>query len=109
MIVRFPGGFVPQKQPDELRAADALKVIRTLAVDTNHIVVIGHGKMRQRQRQITRPQIERCVQKGIITEGPYVNIHGHWQVNLTRYAAGEEITCSVAIEWISRLIVITTF
>jgi hypothetical protein len=36
-------------------------------------------------------------------------MQGNWQVNLTDRAAGNEITCVVAIEWASRVIVITVF
>jgi hypothetical protein len=38
-----------------------------------------------------------------------MNQHGQWQMNLFRHAAGEEITCVVAIDWATRLLVITTF
>lgn len=107
-VVPFPG-VMPAAQPDQLAGSDALRVVRALAADTKNIFIIKHAKLRQRQRLITRPQIERCVQKGVVTEGPYLNAHGHWQMNLTRYAAGEEITCVVAIEWVRRVIVITTF
>ena len=58
---------------------------------------------------ITRIQIERCVRIGTITEGPFINRYGNWQMNLTRQTAGEQITCAVAIEWATRIIVITTF
>ena len=44
-----------------------------------------------------------------MTEGPFLNAKGQWQVTLYRHAAGEEVTCLVAIEWATRLIVITTF
>lgn len=95
--------------PDHFAPDDALKVIRALAADTNNIVTIKHSKERGAQRKITRRQIELCVQKGVLTEGPFVNSHGNWQVNLERRAAGEEITCVVAIEWETKLIVVTTF
>lgn len=95
--------------PLKLGAPQALRMIRELARDTDKIVVIQHAKSRQRQRKISRRQIELCVQKGIISEGPYLNQHGHWQVSLERRAAGEEITCAVAIEWASRLIVVTVY
>lgn len=36
-----------------------------------------------------------------------MNRHGNWQVNMYRHAAGEELTCTVAIEWAERLLVIT--
>lgn len=38
-----------------------------------------------------------------------MNLHGNWQVNVSRLAAGEEITCTVAIEEEQRLIVVTVF
>lgn len=95
--------------PSELSAPQALAMIRKLAADTSNIVVVRHGKERAQQRRITRRQIELCVQKGTIQEGPYLNQHGNWQVNLYRHAAGEEVTCVVAIEWESRVIVITAF
>ncbi len=38
-----------------------------------------------------------------------MNLHGNVQANVTRFAAGEEITCVVAIEEQRQLIVITVF
>ncbi|UPT97270.1 DUF4258 domain-containing protein [Bradyrhizobium barranii subsp. apii] len=108
-VVPIRRPFPPAQQPDRLNDADALKLIRMLAADSNNIVVIKHAKQRGAQRSITRPQIERCIQKGTITEGPFVNSHGNWQVNLSRFTAGEQITCVVAIDWPQRLIVVTTF
>jgi hypothetical protein len=95
--------------PSELNAAGALRIIRRIAVNSNNIVVVDYAKTRARQRQLTRTQIERCVRRGTVSEGPFVNMHGNWQVNLTGRAAGNEITCVVAIEWAGRVIVITVF
>lgn len=95
--------------PLRLTSHAALRVVREIAADTNNIVVISHARLRGRQRQITRRQIELCVQRGTISEGPFMNQHGHWQVNLQRHAAGEEITCVVAIDWRTKVLVITTF
>lgn len=85
--------------PLTLTADRALRTIRELAADTNRIVIVKHGKMAQRRRQISRRQVELCVQKGTIIEGPFYNQHGNWQVTIYRHAAGEEMTCAVAIEW----------
>jgi hypothetical protein len=90
--------------PLKLTPASAIQVIRELAA-----VIIGYGKRRTRERRISRRQVELCVQKGTITEGPFMNQHGHWQMNLYRHAAGEEITCVVAIEWRTKLLVINAF
>ena len=95
--------------PLELTPAHALRVVKEIASDTGRIVVLSHAKLRGKQRKITRRQIELCCQKGTITEGPFQNQHGHWQVTLYRHAAGEEITCVVAIDWATKLLVITTF
>ncbi|XSC43440.1 DUF4258 domain-containing protein [Bradyrhizobium sp. RDT10] len=108
-VVPIKRPFPPREQPDRLNDADALKLVRMLAADSNNIVVIKHAQRRKAQRNITRPQIERCIQKGIISEGPFVNTHGNWQVNLTRFTAGENITCVIAIDWPAKLIVVTTF
>lgn len=95
--------------PLELSAPAALKLIRKIAADSNNIVVIPYGKKKAKSRKITRPQIEQCVRKGTITEGPFLNQHGQWQVNLYRHAAGEQITCVVAIDWPSRVLVVNAF
>lgn len=95
--------------PLELSPSAALRIIREIAADSENIVVIGYGQRRAKQRRITRRQIELCVQRGTITEGPFMNQHGNWQMNLYRHAAGEEITCVVAIEWATKLLVINTF
>ena len=108
-VVPLKRPFPPAEQPDRLSDADAVKIVRMLAADSNNIVVIKHATERRKQRRITRLQIERCVRLGTITEGPFVNAHGNWQLNLTRHAAAERITCVVAIEWVSRVLVITTF
>jgi hypothetical protein len=108
-VVSLKRPFPPAQQPDRLNDADALRLVRIIAADSDKIVVIEHAKKRGKRRSITRIQIERCVRMGIITEGPFINQHGNWQMNLTRQTAGEEITCSAAIEWATRIIVITTF
>jgi hypothetical protein len=100
---------IPLVQPQRLSGALALQIVRLLAADTDNIVVIPYGERRARHRRITRRQIELCVQKATITEGPFLNQHGNWQMNFYRHAAGEEVTCVVAIEWASRLLVINTF
>jgi hypothetical protein len=38
-----------------------------------------------------------------------MNSHGHWQVTLYRHSAGDELHCAVAIEWATRLLVITAY
>lgn len=87
----------------------ALAHIRELAADSGRIVLIAHGRQRQNERNITRRQIEECLRAGTITEGPFQNNFGNWQVTMEAYSAGEELTCVVAIEWAARLLVITVY
>jgi hypothetical protein len=92
-IIRLDERLMANVQPDELSPADALKIVRALASDTDNIVLIPYGKRRTTQRKIERRPIERCVQRGTIIEGPFLNQHGNWQMNMYRHAAGEELTC----------------
>lgn len=96
-------------QPDKLSSHDAKRVVQKMAKDSSKVFVVPHAKKRQEKHGISRRQIMNCLQKGTVTEGPFVNIHGNWQVNMTRVAAGEEITCTVAIEWERQLVVVTVF
>jgi len=100
---------IPREQPNKLSAALALKIVRLIAADTDNIVIIPYGRRRAQQRNITRRQIELCVQRGTIVERPFVNQHGNWQMNFYRHAAGEEVTCVVAIDWATRVLVINAF
>jgi ABC-type histidine transport system ATPase subunit len=92
-----------------LAVHDVLKVIRTLAQDSKNVFVVPHANKSLKKRKITRRQIDICLKKGSITEGPFMNNHGNIQVNVSRLAAGEEITVVVAIEERTSLIVITVF
>jgi len=98
-----------EEQPPFLSAEQALQVIRALAAQSDNIVIIQHARQRGRQRRISPRQIQLCCLKGSIVEGPFLNPRGQWQVNLFRYAAGEAMTCVAAIDWPSRLIIITVF
>lgn len=108
-VIPLQRGNLTASQPDSLSEADALKIVRMLAANSVNIVIIPYGKRRAKQRKITRPQIEKCVRLGTIQEGPFLNSHGNWQFNLYRHAAGEQVTCVVAIDWVTRVLVINAF
>jgi hypothetical protein len=95
--------------PLRMTRAAALGMIRQLAEDSARIVIVSHGRKRQRERKITRPQIEFCLRKGFIDEGPFLNEHGNWQSTMCCQHAGDELTVVVAIDWPNQLIVITTY
>lgn len=105
----LPWPTASDRQPERLSPHDARKLIHLLAQDSKNVYVVDHARKRQKKRSISRRQIMCCLRKGQITEGPFVNMHGNWQVNVTRLAAGEEVTCTVAIEWKRRLVVVTVF
>jgi hypothetical protein len=108
-LLRLNLPVMSEIQPDYLSAADAVRIVHALATSTDNIVVIPYGAKKARMRKVNRRQIELCVQKGTLTEGPFVNQHGHWQMNLYRHAAGEGLTVVVAIEWVKRVLVINAF
>jgi hypothetical protein len=95
--------------PLTLTTTAALRMVRQLAANSGQIVILSHCQQRMVRRHITRRQIELCLQKGNIVEGPSMNARGNWQVNVFRHAAGEEMTCTVAIEWATRLLIVTVF
>src|SRR5258706_16266275 len=92
-----------------LTAPAALQTIREWAKDSRRIVTrIKHSRARMEERRITRRQVELCLQKGTITEGPFMNEFGNWQVNMYRHAAGEEVTCTVVIDDQAKQLLIRT-
>lgn len=106
-VVRLHQG--EDDQPAKLSVHDAQRIVRTVAQESKNVFVVDHAKKRQKKRSISFRQIMSCLQKGIVTEGPFINIHGNWQVNVSRLAAGEQVTCTVAIEWQRQLVVVTVY
>jgi hypothetical protein len=53
-----------------------------------------------------RVLILNCLLKGTISDGPAIDIYGNWKMDI--YRAADDLTCAVAIEWRSRLIVSPT-
>jgi hypothetical protein len=100
---------VAEAAPLKLTTSDALRIIRSIASDTGNVLLTQHAIQRARQRRINRRQIDLCLRKGTIGEGPFRNERGNWQVTLRRHAAEEEIECTVVIEWKTRLIVVTVY
>jgi len=108
-VLSFASALMGGPQPTNLKQGDALRVVRALAGDTDNIVVMPYGERKSKKRKISRRQIELCVQEGTLAEGPFVNSQGDWQMNLFRHAAGEQVTCVVAIDWASKVLVINVF
>lgn len=100
---------MPDAIPLKMSAPQALRIIRKLAEDSLNIVFLPHAKKRLKQRRIPPTLVQTCLQKGSITEGPFLNQKGNWQVTMERMLAGEELTVAVAIERNQSLLVITVY
>lgn len=95
--------------PLQLTVPLARRHIREIAQDSSRVFVIPHGRKRGRQRNVSFKQIIDCLLKGTISEGPYMFVNGAWRCNVSRHAAGEEITCVVEFDLPARLLVVTVF
>lgn len=74
-----------------------LREIQALAANSGNIQLV-EARKKAKRRGITRPQIESCLRKGTIEEGPFRNERGDWQVTLCRRAAGEELRVVVILK-----------
>ena len=72
-----------------MKPSEALRTIRLRAADSQHVVFLRHAQTRMRSRRIDALQVMRCLQRGIVTEGPYRDIKsGQWRCNLEAKAGG---------------------
>lgn len=99
----------PNVVPLRLSKAVAMRVIREISSDPDRIVPIGHAKKRMVKRKISISQARRVIQAGFIDGEPWVDEHGNWRVTMHGLSAGDQITVGLAIEWRSRLLIITVF
>lgn len=98
-----------ENQPDKLGVGEAETLIRRLSEQSENVRTTKHVRERLVEREIRFRQVLTCLRKGAVTEGPFLNGFGNWQVTITRLAAGQDLSLAVAIEWPNRLIVITAF
>lgn len=70
---------------------------------------VPHAKKRMRQRRISITQARRVVQAGFIDGEPWLDEHGNWRVDMRGTSAGDQITVGLAIEWRTKLLIITVF
>lgn len=86
---------------------EAVRVIRQLAAHSLNVAAVHHARLRMRQRGVSMQDVVRVLQRGAITEGPFVSGAGNWRMNVTGRSAGEELTVVVEIVWRSNLLVVT--
>lgn len=82
-----------------LTTANASRIIRRLAQDSNAVYFTDHASKRMAQRKVTRPQVMECLMKGAITEGPALDIKGCWKVTVSRAVCGDGIDVVLALDW----------
>ena len=98
--------------PIRLNDANALRIVRTLAVESANVYVTSHAKLRMQQRKITLKQVLCCLRSGGIYESVHLDIRGDWRFTLRHTIAGDEVTVAVAIKQGNRgrmIAVITVF
>jgi hypothetical protein len=96
--------------PSTLSKAAAQRVIKELGSNPDNIVALPHCIKRMLQRKISITQIRRVVQAGFIDGDPWFDHeHADWRVTMRGFSAGHQITIGVAIEWQTRLLVVTVF
>ncbi len=95
--------------PLRMTPAAALRIIQEIAADTFGVVIRDHAKRAMKKRRITRGQVYSCLRRGVITEGPALDIKNYWRCTMFRLAAGDEVSVVVSFNSRERLIVITAF
>jgi len=93
-----------------LKPAEARKVIRERAQSSLNIAPTRHALAQMRARKIDRLQVERCLQRGSITEGPYVPTNsrtGNWRCAVEARVSGDWVRVVVEIAEAALLEVIT--
>jgi len=103
------GAISMDETPSRLSKPEAAAVIKEIAQDADRIVPVGHGRRRMRERDFTITQVVRVVRAGYIDGDPWLDEHGNWRVDMRGRSAGEEITVGLAIEWRTKLLIITVF
>ena len=99
----------PNVVPLALSKAVAARLIKEISANPDNIVPVVHAKKRMIQRRISITQARRVVQAGYIDGPPWLDEHGNWRVTMRGVTAGEEITVGLAIEWRTKLLIITVF
>jgi len=90
-----------------MNSNQALRIIRKAAEETGRVAFHPHAKQRMRKRRINPTQVYSCLRKGIIIEGPSLDIKGCWRCTMYRLAAGEAVSVVVSIIPHDNLLVIT--
>ena len=84
--------------PLRLNDANALRIIRTLSVESANVYMLSHAKLRMQQRNITLKQVLCCLRSGFIYERVHLDIKGDWRLTMRHTVAGDDIKVAAAIK-----------
>lgn len=84
----------------------AISIIRDAAA-TGRVGLLPHARKRMRKRRISFAQIIACLEKGVIVEGPYLDIHGFWRSTMEYLSAGDEVAVVVSFNSRESVVVVT--
>lgn len=89
----------------------ARKLIRERASRPAGVLFVDHARQQMRRWDVDVLQVQRCLLRGEITEGPYVPIAsrtGNWRCNVEANVSGDELRIVVEIpEDANSILVIT--
>lgn len=78
----------------------ARKLIRERASGSAGVLFVDHALQQMRRRGVDVPQVQRCLLRGEITEGPYVptaSRMGDWRCNVEANVSGDQLRVVVEI------------
>lgn len=81
-----------------LTPSAALKLIKSLSMDSSRIYYTKHAEKGMNKRKISQTQVLRCLRHGTAVEGPARSIKGNWEIRLEVFTAGEPLSVVVALE-----------
>lgn len=81
----------------DLRPEKAKQILKEV-VKAERVFFTTHIRDRMVERSITRKQVLRCLEHGLIIEGPYREPGGNWKMNLETVSAGDRIVTVAVLD-----------
>ena len=93
-----------------MKPADAARIVRARARDSGNIVLLDHARRQMKARRVDLLQVVRCLQRGAVTEGPYMPTNsrtGYWRCNVSATVDGIRLRVAVEVADDPLLLVVT--
>ncbi|MEM6649324.1 MAG: DUF4258 domain-containing protein [Pseudomonadota bacterium] len=98
----------PEDEPENLSKPVAKAKVREITQNSSCVLFTSHALERMKQRDVTTRHVMNVLRKGHIYDDPiWNNKHQNWSVNILQRTAGAEIEIVAAIDWPSKLMVVT--